>query len=80
MARRVVLIKHEDGPGDGRAATWLAARGFELDWRAPYAGDALEAPDGGVAGAVLYGGPQGIPEIDRHPFLAEEARWADDLG
>ncbi len=77
MARRVVLIKHEDGPADDRAATWLAAQGFELDWRAPYAGDTLEAPDGGVAGTVLYGGPQDIPEIDRHPFLAEEARWVE---
>ncbi len=77
MARRVVLIKHEDGPTDDRAATWLTAQGFALDWRAPFAGDALGAPDGGIAGTVIYGGPQGIPEIDRHPFLAEEARWIE---
>jgi GMP synthase (glutamine-hydrolysing) len=77
MAKRMVLIKHENGPADDRAAAWLAEQGFELDWRAPYAGDALEAPDGGVAGTVLYGGPQGIPEIGRYPFLAEEARWVE---
>jgi hypothetical protein len=72
MARRLVMIKHEDGPADDRAATWLAAQGFALDWRAPYAGDALEAPDAGVAGTVLYGDPQGIPDIGHLPFLAEE--------
>ncbi len=77
MAKRIVLIKHEGSPRDDRAATWLARQGFELDWRSPYAGEALEAPDGSVAGTVLYGGPQGIPEIDRHPFLDEEARWVE---
>ncbi|MDH3474576.1 MAG: hypothetical protein OEM59_12860 [Rhodospirillales bacterium] len=78
MAKRVVLIKHEDSPGDDRAATWLAENGFELDWRSPYAGDSLEKPDGGVAGTVLYGGPHSIPDIGQHPFLAEEARWVAD--
>ncbi|MDH3594387.1 MAG: glutamine amidotransferase [Rhodospirillales bacterium] len=77
MAKRVVLVKHEGSPRDDRAAIWLARQGFELHWRSPYAGDGLEVPDDSVAGTVLYGGPQGIPEIDRHPFLAEEARWVE---
>lgn len=77
MARRVVLIRHEAEPGDDRAATWLAEQGFEPDWRSPYAGETLEAPDGRLAGTVLYGGPQDLPDIARHRFLAEEARWVE---
>jgi GMP synthase (glutamine-hydrolysing) len=77
MAKRVVLVVHDGAPRDDRASTWLAEQGFELDWRSPYAGEALEAPDDGVAGTVLYGGAQDIPEIDRFPFLAEEARWVE---
>ena len=75
MAKRVVLIKHERSPGDDRAATWLAERGYELDWRFPHDGDGLEAPGDDVAGTVLYGGPHSISDIERHPHLAEEARW-----
>ena len=77
MTRRVVLIKHEDSPRDDRAAAWLAARGFALDWRHPFAGDDLGEPDGGVAGTVLYGGAPSVTEPDRYPFLVDEARWVE---
>lgn len=77
MAKRVVLIKHEDSPGDDRAAAWLAGRGFDLDWWHPYAGDSLGEPDGDVAGTILYGGPHPVPESDRHPFMRDEARWIE---
>lgn len=72
MAKRVVLIKHEDSPGDDRAAAWLAEQRFELDWRAPYNGDGLGEPGEEVAGTVLYGGGQSITETDKHPFLKHE--------
>lgn len=77
MTRRIVLIKHNNAPNDDRAAAHLAARGFELEWRYPYAGDRLGPPDEGVAGTVVYGGAQPVTELDRHPFLAEEARWME---
>ena len=75
MSRRIVLVKHNNDPNDDRASLHLAARGFELDWRYPYAGDSLPADDAEVAGTVVYGGGQGVPDIARHPFLAAEARW-----
>ena len=75
MTRRIILIKHEDSPGDDRAATWFAEQGFVLDWRFPYVGGRLPALDAAIAGAVLYGGPQSAAEADRLPYLADEARW-----
>ena len=77
MARRVVLIEHDDSPNDDRAATWLAERGFEFDWRRPYAGDSLGEPDGSVAGTIIYGGPQSVPDNQRQPFMRDEARWIE---
>ncbi len=77
MARRVVLIKHEDSPGDDRAAAWFAEQGFTLDWRAPYGGDRLGEPGEEVAGTVLYGGGQSVTVTDIHPFLKHEARWVE---
>jgi GMP synthase (glutamine-hydrolysing) len=75
VAKRIVLVKHNNDPNDDRASLHLAARGFALDWRYPYAGDSLPADDEAVAGTVVYGGGQGVPEMARFPFLAEEARW-----
>ncbi len=75
MARRIILIKHEDSPGDDRAAAWFAEQGFVLDWRAPYTGEPLPAFDDSVAGALLYGGPQSAADADRLRYLEVEARW-----
>jgi len=77
MAKRVVLIKHEESPPDDRASTWLTEQGFELDWRAPYAGDSLGDPEDDLAGTVIYGGGQNVTEMDIHAFLADEARWVE---
>lgn len=77
MSRRIVLVKHHNDPNDDRASEHLAARGFELEWRFPYAGDRLGEPDGEIAGTVVYGGGWGVPDIERHRFLADEARWIE---
>lgn len=77
MIRRIVLIKHNDTPRDDRASAWLAVQGFQLDWRHPHNGDRLDDLDGDVAGTILYGGPQPVPERDRYPFLADELRWIE---
>ena len=72
MARRMILIKHEDSPGDDRAAAWFAEQGFVLDWRTPYTGEPLPAFDDSVAGALLYGGPQSAADANRLRYLADE--------
>ena len=75
MSGKVLLVKHENGPLDDRAATHLAARGFTLDVRYPYAGDSLPASAEGYVGTVVYGGVQPVPEADRFPFLKDEMAW-----
>ena len=77
MAERIVLIRHGDDPPDDRASIHLASLGFTLDWRRPFEGDALPEDTEGIAGTILYGGWQPITEIERFPFLADEARWAE---
>lgn len=75
MTKRIVLVKHNNDPNDDRASQHLAARGFTLDWRYPYAGDRLPEETAEVAGTIVYGGGQPVPEVARYPFLADEARW-----
>ncbi|MCH7944227.1 MAG: glutamine amidotransferase [Proteobacteria bacterium] len=79
MARRVVLITHNDSPRDDRVSARLAALGYALDWRQPYAGDALGEPDETIAATVLYGGGDPADAGDwhsgRYPFIAAETAW-----
>lgn len=37
MAKKTLHISHSDSPNDGRTASRLAARGFPLEWRRPFA-------------------------------------------
>lgn len=79
MAQRVVLITHDDSPKDDRVSARLAALGYALDWRRPYAGDELGEPDETVAATVLYGGADPKDARDWHsgrfPFIAAETAW-----
>ncbi len=77
MTQRVVLIRHGGDPADDRVATFCRDQGFQLDFRRPYKGDTLGDPDETVAASILYGGPFNVFETDRHRFLIDEHRWAE---
>jgi GMP synthase (glutamine-hydrolysing) len=75
MPRKILLIKHNDAPNDDRTATHLAARGVALEWCLPFAGQSLPSRIDGLAGLIVHGGAQPVPETDRYPFLREEMRF-----
>src|SRR5215510_3300096 len=75
MSRKILLLKHNDAPDDDRTATHLAARGFDLEWCSPFAGQSLPARVDGLAGLIVHGGSQPVPETDRYPFLRDEMRF-----
>ncbi len=78
MSKRVVLVYHNEGPVDDRAFSYLKQAGYSLDLRRPFLGDSLDAPDGDVAGSVVYGGPFVPAEEAQHSFLQDEHRWIAD--
>jgi GMP synthase (glutamine-hydrolysing) len=77
MMKRVVLVRHGDGPADDRVMTFFKAQGVLPEQRFPYKGEALDEPDDQVAASVVYGGPFKVFETDRHPFLRDEHRWIE---
>jgi GMP synthase (glutamine-hydrolysing) len=77
MARRIVLIKHDEAPCDDRASDHLSRLGYALDWRRPFKGDWPEPLDEEVAGTILYGGPFNIADTLKLPFMGEEMRWIE---
>jgi GMP synthase (glutamine-hydrolysing) len=75
MTRKILIIKHNRSANEDRTATHLAARGLDLEWRYPFAGEALPDGTGHLAGLVVLGGAYPVPEADRYPFLREEMRF-----
>jgi GMP synthase (glutamine-hydrolysing) len=68
-----VAIRHVPHEGLGTFAAPLADAGFEVRYH-----DAWRSPDPAASGAleadllVVLGGPMGVPDADRHPFLRHE--------
>lgn len=72
--RKLVLVRHDHGPRDDRVSTYAYANGFDVDYRHPFAGEALPAVDGTVSGLIVFGGKYEVYETGRFPFLKDEAR------
>lgn len=77
MAKRVLLIRHGDGPTDDRVVNHCVLGGLTPDIRRPFLGDTLGGITDDLAGAVVYGGIYNAYDSDKHPFLREEYRMID---
>lgn len=72
---RVACIRHAPGEGPGTIAAWATQRGHALTVHDPHAEDPLPSADQ-LDLLVLLGGPMGVGDVDRHPWLVEERRLA----
>ncbi|WP_158966118.1 glutamine amidotransferase-related protein [Chachezhania sediminis] len=72
MKRRVLMIRHDDGPDDDRINTYCRHRGLVGDVRRPFLGDPLGRVAEDLAAVVVYGGPYNAYDTALHPFLNDE--------
>ncbi|MEL6451648.1 MAG: glutamine amidotransferase [Pseudomonadota bacterium] len=77
MDKRILCVRHGDGPMDDRITTWGGANGVRIDARRPWRGDTLGEVTDDLAGVVVYGGNYNAYDSDKHPFLREEYRMID---
>jgi GMP synthase (glutamine-hydrolysing) len=70
--KTVYAIQHIHCETPGLIADALAAHDVALAHVRPFAGDAIPPTMGHAAGLVVMGGPMGVYERDRHPFLGDE--------
>jgi len=77
MDKRLLCVRHGDGPMDDRITTWCGANGVRLDARRPWQGDMPGEVTDDLAGVVVYGGTYNADAADQHPFLREEYRMID---
>ncbi|MBV8462784.1 MAG: gamma-glutamyl-gamma-aminobutyrate hydrolase family protein, partial [Acidimicrobiales bacterium] len=67
------MLQHVDVEGPGTLAPLAAGRGLELRVLRPDRGQPLPRAED-LGGLVVMGGPMGVGEVDRHPWLADERR------
>ena len=80
MPPTVALLHHLERASAGHAGRVLRSAGVEVFERDLRRGDRLPALDE-VGGIVSFGGEQSVRELERHPYLVEEAslmRAADE--
>lgn len=73
MARRILIILHQERSNPGRVAQELRRRGCVLDIRRPSLGDPLPETMAEHDAAVIFGGP--MSANDDLPFIKAETEW-----
>ena len=77
MGNKIIIVEHDDEGREDLASIHLKRMGFDLEWRRPFQGEALNASDGSVCGTVILGGAPNVDEMDQSPFLHDEAKWIE---
>ncbi|HUL02041.1 MAG TPA: gamma-glutamyl-gamma-aminobutyrate hydrolase family protein [Gemmatimonadales bacterium] len=68
----VIVVQHVPQEPPGAIGDALAAAGVSTRFVRPYARDPVPTELDGAGGLVVMGGPMGVYEADRHPFLRDE--------
>ena len=73
MRKPFLIVLHQEHSTPGRIGSALLGRGFGLDIRRPWFGDALPRSLSGHSGAVIFGGPMSANDED--DFIRREIEW-----
>lgn len=75
---QVLVIQHVACEPPGLIAEMLKARRAMIQFARPFRGERIPRRISDYAGLVVMGGPMGVHEQDRHPFLRHEVRLIED--
>lgn len=70
----VLVLQHEAYETLGTIEGAIRERGIEVQTVASYASEPIPHQIGEAAGLIVLGGPMGVSEQERYPFLREEMR------
>lgn len=74
----VYVLQHHEAETSGTLGDTLRARGIEARTAAGFAGEPIPRRLGDAAGLVIMGGPMGVSEQERYPFLEDEVALIRD--
>lgn len=72
--KEIILLQHADCEGPGTIGDVLDAADFRIRTVRGDRGDQVPQDLGNASGLVVMGGPMGVYEYDRYPFLRSEMR------
>lgn len=75
---RVLAIQHVRCETLGTIADALSAQGISVDAIRTFDGQLVPIGMGGADALIVLGGPMGVYEQDRHPFLRQEIRLIEE--
>ncbi len=70
--KRVVVVQHAECEEPGLIAEALRSRGYALESVLTWLGAPVPKDLNRAEGLVIMGGPMGVYEYDRYPFLRDE--------
>lgn len=70
--KQVIVLQHAGCEAPGLIAGAVESKGFEIKTVRGFDGEAVPVEMGAAAGLVIMGGPMGVRETDRFPFLRRE--------
>ena len=74
MTGHVLVVQHEQVEGMGSVAAALARAGLSWRYVRGHAGETIPGDAARAAGLVIMGGPMGVYDAPRYPFLRSEMR------
>ena len=77
MKRKLVLIRHGDGPSDDRVVNWASLNEIEIEVFKPFRGEVIPDLHETTIGTVIYGGKYEAYAIKEFPFLKNEYSWIE---
>lgn len=72
--KQIIVLQHAGCEAPGLIAGAIERKGVEIKTVRGFAGEAVPVETGAAAGLVIMGGPMGVYETDRFPFLRQELR------
>jgi len=76
--RSVVAIEHTECETPGTISEALQSSGIDMRHIRTFRGDTVPAEIDSASGLVVMGGPMGVYEQERYPFLRDEIRLIED--
>jgi GMP synthase (glutamine-hydrolysing) len=79
IASPVLVLQHAQSEGLGTIEESLQASGHTFKYLRTFAGDAVPPHSGDSPGLILMGGPMGVYEYNRYPFLRDEMKLIESF-
>jgi len=74
VVKKILVIQHVESEGPGLIGTAISRGGFAMEYARVYRGEKIPVSPAGFSAVIAMGGPMGVYEADKYPFIRDELR------